>query len=82
MPNVMVLPQTRRKSISLSGVCSPRANEPNKYASLTSYGASTRVAAVDMSVVEIMGYLPFNSRTSEGQRRNIVLVAETHMAAR
>lgn len=22
------------------------------------------------SVVEIMGYLPFNSRTSEGQRRN------------
>lgn len=37
VPNVMVLPQTRRKSISLSGVCSPRANEPNKYASLTSY---------------------------------------------
>lgn len=30
-----------------------------------------RVAAVDMSVVEIMGYLPFNSRTSEGQRRTL-----------
>ena len=36
VPNVIVSPQTRRKSISLSGVCSPRAKEPNRYASRTS----------------------------------------------
>mgnify|MGYP004529740915 CR=1 FL=1 len=35
-PNVMLSPHARRKSISLSGVCSPRANEPNRYASRTS----------------------------------------------
>lgn len=64
LPNVIVSSQTRRKSISLSGVCSPRAKDPNRYASRTSWRGNTREPTADMSTSVIMVQLRFSNRMS------------------